>query len=75
MRGSGTREGEAEAPADTRGRGAEAPADERQWCDKRQHNNQPEDKRDVERGGSAMRGGGRQKLRVWACCWCRALGV
>jgi hypothetical protein len=58
IRGSGTGKCEAEAPAETRGGGAEAPADRRQWCNKRQHNNQPEDKRDVARGGGAMRGGG-----------------
>jgi hypothetical protein len=74
-RGSGAGKCKAEAPADTRGGGAEAPADRRQWCDKRQHNNQPEDKRDVARGGGAMRGRGQQQLGVWACCWCRITGV
>ena len=40
-----------------------------------QHNNQPEDKRDVARGGGVMRGRGHQWLGVWACCWCRTTGV
>jgi hypothetical protein len=63
-RGSGAGKREAEAQADTIGGGSEAPTDGRQWCNKRQHNNQPEDKRDVARGGSAMRGGGQQRLGV-----------
>jgi hypothetical protein len=67
-RGSGTREREADALADTQGRGAEAPADRGQWCEKRQHNIQPEDKRNVARGGGAMRGGERQR-------WYRTTGV
>jgi hypothetical protein len=65
---------EAEAPADTIGGGAETPADGRQWCNKRQHNSQLEDKRDVARGGGAMRGSGQHWLGVWACCWCGTTG-
>ncbi len=59
---------------DTKGGEAEAPADGKQRCDKRQHNNQPEDKRDVARDGGATRGGGLQQLGVWACCWHRKRG-
>ncbi len=73
--GSSARKRKADAPADTTGREAEVPADGRQWCNKRQHNNQPEDKRDVARGGGAMRGRGRQWLGVCPCCWCRTTGV
>ncbi len=74
-RGSSAREYEAEAPVDTRGGGVEALADRRQWCDKRQHNNQPENKRDVVIGSVVMRGGGHQRLGLWACCWCRTIGI
>jgi hypothetical protein len=65
-RDSGARKHEAEAPADTIGGGVEVPAVRRQWCNKRQHNSQPENKRDVARGGGAIRDSRRQRLGVWA---------
>ncbi len=74
-KGSGSRKHEAEASAGTIARGAEAPVDRMQWSNKMQHNNQPDDKRDVARGGSAMRDSERQRLGVCACCWCRTTVV